>query len=273
MSWKTLEVDVALENLQASLKVVQEVDDKSGLNEITRSLGWVYWLKGEYVRAISYYEESLAGLEELQFDTEEIKANIQINLGNIYFEKSDWTKSIEYFTGSLNIFKEIENDYKIARIFNNIGCVYAENGELGRAYNFFKKGIKLSDEVYYVRGKAYTLLHQGELFIQRKQFKDSEKVLSDALDIFSRIEDHLGIVYTKINIGLINFFYQNWYKAKDYFQGCVDILIDLDVGFLLGEVYLGLSIIYSNLNNLELTKEFKKNADITFRNITKIEKR
>jgi tetratricopeptide (TPR) repeat protein/DNA-binding MarR family transcriptional regulator/GTPase SAR1 family protein len=271
MSWKPLEVKTALENLKSSLNVVKEVEDKTGENEIIRSLGWVSWLKGDYKNAISHYKKSLDGLKKLPIEVQEIKANILINLGNIYWERSEWDKSIEYFRESVEIFKELKNNYKVARIFNNIGCVFAEKGDLDKALNFFNKGIKLSDEIYYIRGKAYTLLHHGEVQLRLKQFVDAQKTLERALEIFSKIEDHLGIAYSKICIGLINFFHQNWYKAKDHFQGCVNILMDTDTGFYLGEIYLGLSIIHSNLNNLSLMKEFRKNADNTFRNIKKFD--
>jgi tetratricopeptide (TPR) repeat protein len=270
MSWKSLEVDTAINNLESSLEVVKEVNDDIGENEIIRSLGWVSWLKGDYDKAITFYKQSLDGLDNLSIDTKEIKANILINLGNIYWEQGHWDVSIDHFKESLEIFKKLKNNYKLARIYNNIGCVHAEKGELSIALNFFNKGVKLSDEIYYVRGKAYTLLHQGEVQLRQKQLIEAQKTLENALEIFTKIEDHLGLIYCKINLGLINFFNQNWLKAKDFFQACADIMVDIDADFYLGEVYLGLSIIHSNLNNISLMKEFKKNAENTFKGIIKI---
>jgi len=107
---------------------------------------------------------------------------------------------VESFTEATKIFKELKNEYKVARIFNNIGCVYAEKNELDKAINFFNKGIKLSDEVYYIRGKSYTLLHLGEAQLRQKQYSDALLSLEEALEIFTRIEDHLGMVYSKINL-------------------------------------------------------------------------
>jgi ATP/maltotriose-dependent transcriptional regulator MalT/DNA-binding MarR family transcriptional regulator len=269
MSWKPLEVDAALKNLQNSLKVVSEVEDSTGINEILRSLGWVYWLKGDYKSAISYYDKSLKGLKKLDENVNEIKANIHINLGNISWEEGDWQKSIEHFTESTKIFKELNNNYKIARVYNNIGCVYAESGDLNKAINFFNKGISLSDEVYYIRGKAYTLLHLGEAQLRQKHYSDAQSALEESLEIFTQIEDQLGIVYSKINLGLLHMYNLNWDKAKDFNVSSIELLTELDVAFYLGEVYLSLSHIYSNLKNNELRKEFEKNAEFTFKNIQK----
>jgi ATP/maltotriose-dependent transcriptional regulator MalT/DNA-binding MarR family transcriptional regulator len=264
MSWKPLEVNTALKNLKSSLKIVKEVKDQVGINEINRSIAWVYWLKGEYDNAIEFYNKSLKEVTKLPIDSKHIEANILINLGNIYWEKSKWKKAIEYFDKSIKIFKDIKNNYKIAQIFNNIGCVHGENGDIDKAMNFFNKGISLSEEIYYIRGKAYTLLHSGESQIRQGDFQAAQKSLEKALDIFSKIEDSLGIIYTKINYGIIHLKENNWEKAKDYFLSSVDILTELDAEFYLAEIYLGLSMIFTKLNNMEMANEFKRNAESIF---------
>ena len=261
MSWKDQEVDTALKNLKSSLKVVQEVEDQMGLNEINRSLAWVYWLKGDYKNAIKFYENSLKQLNKLPIDSKTIEAGILINLGNIYWEKCDWNRSIKYYDKSIKIFKDLKNNYKIAQIYNNIGCVHGENGVMDKATNFFLKGIGLCDDIFYIRGEAYTLLHLGEVQLRQGLFKDANKTLEKALDIFTKIEDGLGVVYTKINFGIVEIKNQNWVKAKEYFLSSVDILNDLDASFYLGEVYLALSMVMSKMNNIDLAKEFKNNAN------------
>ena len=90
------------------------------------------------------------------------------------------------------------------------------------------------------------------------------KDLETALDIFTRIDDSLGLIYTKINYGIIYIKEQDWEKARDYFLSCVDILTEIDAEFYLGEVYLGLSTIFSKLNNTDLANEFKRNANTIF---------
>ena len=118
-----------------------------GVNEITRSIGWVYWLKGDYQNAIKFYKESLKNLKDISIDTHDIHANILINLGNIYWEKQEWKKSIDFFNKSIDIFMELKNNYKVARIHNNIGCIYAETGALDKALGFFSKAILLSEDL------------------------------------------------------------------------------------------------------------------------------
>ena len=264
MSWKPLEVNTALKNLKTSLKTVNEVNDLVGVNEINRSIAWVFWLKGDYENAIKFYNQSLAELEKLPINSRNIKANILINLGNISWEKCNWDESIEYFNQSVEIFKELKNNYKIAQVLNNIGCVHGENNKMKEALNFFNKGIKLSEEQYYIRGKAYTLLHSGECKIRLRDYQAAMKDLETALDIFTRIDDSLGLIYTKINYGIIYIKEQDWEKARDYFLSCVDILTEIDAEFYLGEVYLGLSTIFSKLNNTDLANEFKRNANTIF---------
>jgi len=147
--------------------------------------------------------------------------------------------------------------------------VFAENNTLDKALDYFSKGIKLSDEIYYIRGKAYTLLHSGECQLREDRFDEAQRCLEDALEIFTKIEDHLGLVYTKITIGTLNLLQQNWEKAKDYFLSSVEILIEVDAAFYLGEVYTILSIIFININKAELAREFLKNAENTFNRLEK----
>lgn len=265
MSWRPLEVETALKNLKSSLKTVKEVDDKLGANEINRSIAWVYWLKGDYVNAIKFYKKSLNELGKLPLSSKNTKPNILINLGNIYWEKCEWGKAIEYFQESMEIFKELKNNYKVAQIHNNIGCVYGEEGNMKKALDFFHKAITLSEEVFYIRGKAYTLLHAGESQIRLRNYQEAYKHLENALEIFTKIEDNLGLIYTKINFGIIHIKEQDWEKAQDYFLSCVEILNEMDAEFYLGEIYLGLSMISSKLNKMDLSNEFKRNANTIFK--------
>jgi tetratricopeptide (TPR) repeat protein len=267
MSWKPLEVDTALKNLKKSLNVVKEVDDDVGINEINRSLAWVYWLKGDFSEAIKFYDKSLKDLNKLPIDPMSIRANTLINLGNIYWEKGNWNNAIDYFEQSIKIFDELKNNYKIAQIYNNIGCVHAENDAMDKALNFFKKSISLSENIYYIRGKAYTLLHMGECQIRLKQHDEARKSLESALEIFTKIEDSLGIIYCKINFGIIFIKENNWSKGQEYLQSCVNILTELDAEFYLGEIYTALHMIYTKLNNMELAKEFQRSADSIFKSL------
>ncbi|ETO01128.1 hypothetical protein RFI_36312, partial [Reticulomyxa filosa] len=83
----------------------------------------VYESKGEYDKAIEYYEKSLKiSLDKLGHDHPDVAASYN-SLGSVYKSKGEYDKAIEYYVKSLKIrLDKLEHDHPdVASSYNNLG--------------------------------------------------------------------------------------------------------------------------------------------------------
>ncbi len=118
------------------LKVSEETGGKN--NAI------VYWRKGEWERAIEFYQKSLETKERVG----DIHGMAQTynNLGNIYRRKGEWERAIEFYQNALETMERVGDIHGMAQTFGNLGLLYLQTDQteearplLARAYLIFAK--------------------------------------------------------------------------------------------------------------------------------------
>ena len=88
-------------NQYQSLKIAEELGEKSVITHCMTNIGVIYYGQGNYPKAIEYYTKSLKIFEEIA-DKSGIAASLG-NIGLIYQNQGDLVKAIEYQTRSLKI--------------------------------------------------------------------------------------------------------------------------------------------------------------------------
>ena len=137
----------ATESLKYSLEAARIAEAKLGKRELGISkvaTADAYSLMENHARAINYYHEAIALLEEAK-DSINI-ASALLNAGDEYFNKGDLDSALVYFERSGEIFQAM--DYKLGLAYNlgNIGLVYAEKGDNLRAEENMYKAVNLLDK-------------------------------------------------------------------------------------------------------------------------------
>lgn len=119
------------EALEFFEELLQEelLDELKG--QVLSETGLVYKVKGEWDKAIDYYQRSLA-IKEKVADEHEMAPTFN-NLGNVYQAKGEWDRAIDYHQRSLAIFEKVGDEYLMSTVFNNLGLVYHCKGEWDQA--------------------------------------------------------------------------------------------------------------------------------------------
>ncbi|MFZ0389957.1 MAG: tetratricopeptide repeat protein, partial [Calditrichia bacterium] len=88
------EIKHILENIEEG-----EVRDEKKLTELQFARGTVYYLSGEWDRALEYYEKSL----EISKKVGDVHGMAQTygNMGSVYNDKGEWDRALEYYEKSL----------------------------------------------------------------------------------------------------------------------------------------------------------------------------
>ncbi len=119
---------------------------------LANDLGLLYQAKGEWDRAIEYYERSLALKEKV--GNEYGMAPAFHDLGLVYQRKGNLDKAIEYYERSLAILEKGGDERGMAPIFNNLGNVYQAKGEWERAIEYYERSVAIVEKVGDEQGMA-----------------------------------------------------------------------------------------------------------------------
>ncbi len=142
-------------------------------------LGMSYYFQGQAEKAVSAYEEALAGDPSLPNE-------VHYNLGVAYQETSRYLDAIREYETVLKFEPEHVNT------LNNLGLVYSVIGEKDRAVDLFNRILKIEPNNVKAR------INLGNIFLGTKDLAEAEKIYRSAIsldekDISPRL--NLGVVY------------------------------------------------------------------------------
>ncbi|MGB3693426.1 MAG: CHAT domain-containing tetratricopeptide repeat protein [Spirulinaceae cyanobacterium] len=188
--------------LELALTIHQELEEhKLEESETLEALGSTYNLLGNYVKAIEFYEQSLAVLRELQNSpnwniySELVVLNI---LGETYSKIGNYSKSIESHQQRLAILRELQDESSQSNTLGNLVKQPPGSGDvledLGKVYYLLEKYDKAID--YYQQSwsltqnlddrsavfKASILTNLGAALFASGKSRESEKSLRDGIN-------------------------------------------------------------------------------------------
>ncbi|MEZ5015673.1 MAG: tetratricopeptide repeat protein [Flavipsychrobacter sp.] len=143
-------VDNALRYLDKA--IVIEEQKETGTKDLAiyyNEIGLVWHSKGEYDKAIGYYEQALEIDKAYYGDSHPTIATRYNNLGSAWYSKGEYDKAIDYHVRALEIDKKYYRDSHpyIAIDYNNLGMAWDSKGEYDKAIGYYEQALEI--------GKAY----------------------------------------------------------------------------------------------------------------------
>ena len=140
----------AIEYYEMSLEIREEIGDKKAMGSSYNNIGLIYSNQGNYEKALEYQVKSLKILEEI--GDKRATGNTYQNIGNIYAYQGNYEKALEYYEKSLKIVEEIGDKKAVGTSYNNIGNIYVEQGNYEKALAYLLKSKKISEEINVITG-------------------------------------------------------------------------------------------------------------------------
>lgn len=152
------DADQAIKYFQDSLNITASDPSISPNPENLSSLGLAYMVKGNYDKAIYFYEEALSVHRSIKNDFQ--------------FE---------------NINRQIEGIY-----LRFLGWAYASKGEYQKAIKYSRKSLNIAQEDKNLIGKAGALGNLGRTLFLAGNLHEAEKTLWQAVEVFESVRTELG---------------------------------------------------------------------------------
>jgi len=179
----------ALEYYLQALRVAEEINDKMRIGTLLLNIGTMYETKepkgnkglGYYLRAIRLFKEIGDPIGE---------AIALANIGTIYFNHGDYDSALTIF----NTFVELTGGDDLTYYgLMYLGKIYAEKGEINKAYEYHNKAIELSETLGMPLSIAEILLSKAELFRKQDNIMSAVENYREALKIAQEIRARLEI--------------------------------------------------------------------------------
>jgi len=217
--------DKALEYYERSQKIKRELGDKAGMAGSLHQIGGIHYLRGEYGKALEYTERAKEISEKLGRGSDISKSLQQI--GIIHFSRGDYEKALEYFQQARKISEELADRTDISSILHDIGAVHQARGDHDRALEFFEQSLRIKEELGDRMGVAASLYQIGTV---HEALGNSDKALEyceRANRIQDEMNDRAGISKSLHEIGIIHQRRGDYEKALAYYEQSLSITEEL----------------------------------------------
>lgn len=234
--------DYSLRYATEAKALADKLGFKRGQAYALKSIGRVYYAKGNYIETLTYWQQSLSTFKSIN-DKQGI-ANMLSNLGVINFNEGDDEKAIEYYLESLRVSEEIGDKLRIATALINIGAVYFnKKGTHDNALQYYLKALPLSEELEDQDAIGTSAVNIGEIYLDRIDSKSALFYFEKALAAYKKTQD-IGVAYALYNIGRVYTQRKQYLVAISYQQNAYALAKKKNASLEMSLALLGLADAY-----------------------------
>ena len=232
-----------------SLKIAQELDDRSGIASSLGNLGYIARYRGDYDKAEEYYLQSLQIRQELG-DRSGIASSLD-NLGYIAQYRGDLDKAEEYYLQSLQIRQELGDRSGIVSSLDNLGYIARDRGDYDKAEEYYLQSLQIGQEIEDRSDIAFSLSSLGHIARDRGDYDKAEEYYLQSLQIGQEIEDRSGIAFSLNNLSYITRARGDYDKAEEYYLQSLQIRQELGDRSDIASSLTQLALLYAEQGHID----------------------
>ena len=217
--------DTALEYLKCSLKIRQEIGDKSGEGTTLNNISQIYDARGDYDTALDYLKRSLKIRQEIGDKSGE--GTTLNNISQIFKARGDYDTALDYLKRSLKIQQEIGDKSGEGTTLNNISQIYDARGDYDTALEYLKRSLKIQQEIGDKSGESVTLNNIANIYQARGDYETAMEYRHRDLSICQEIGDKSGEGTTLNNISQIYDARGDYDTALEYLKRSLTIIQEI----------------------------------------------
>ncbi|MBI3501956.1 MAG: tetratricopeptide repeat protein [Bacteroidetes bacterium] len=236
-----------------ALQIRKEIGNKKGIAASYNSIGLVYSHEGNYPDALKNYFLSLKIKEEILQNAEHIKNAGDIyagkrgigttynNIGGIYAREGEYSQALNYFSQSLQVRQEIADKQGIADCYHNLGSVYQNLKNDSEALENYSRALKMFMEIEDKDGIAMCYDNMGIIYKNQGKTADALTNYLHSLNINQDIGSKQGMAAASINIGVVLTIEKKYIESQNYLDKGLKLANEIGEKEFIKEAYSGLS--------------------------------
>ncbi len=247
--------------IERALLLNRKANVGEGLAATLSELGELHEARGEYHKAIGYFEQLLdapppesGGAQEgnallhiaknygrlgqldfaLSFYTrvlesaqaagdKVLEALTHHNVGTLHARLENFDEALRQLRKAAEASQAVEARPVLAAILNAIGAAHYMSGSKREALSFYEHSLALRRELGDRRGEAATLNNMGLLYVERADWDEAVKCFRGALNISREDKDKTGQANTLLTLGEISYRGRRPEEARGYLEDALKI--------------------------------------------------
>lgn len=195
-SWYLQQEDtiLALDFYKRSLQIRTDIEDALGVSSSSLQLGGIYMSKGDYKVALDYITTSLDIAEKTQ--SKKVLISSLLNIGKLYMLMGNLAESERSLTKALRLSEDSELKKSMAKALMLISNLNKKQGDYSQSLEYYKRYVKLKDEMLNDETRKNTLTQQLKYQIEKSQIIEREK-----LEVEKAKKERMMTIY--IGLGII----------------------------------------------------------------------
>lgn len=205
--------------------MAKRLNDPKLTAKALHQLGFIYYSKNQFDKAIEYFEGAKKVAREIGDHTMEAIALNRI--GNTYQLKTNYLLALDYYLEALAINKQSGNQAEVARTLVNLANVYSIIGQYQKSIELFLEAMDIHESIGEREGLAWTSLGIARLFKRLDNLEKAMQYTESALDYYRELElstgKSIGVTLCLNELGSIYHKMGNFEKAWEFTQQVLDI--------------------------------------------------
>lgn len=242
-----------------ALELSADLSFRKGEAYALKFIGMGYFVQGEYVKAIEYFERSKAVFEAMNY--RKGVANMLSNIGVIYNNGGDDIKAAEFYLRSLKISEEINDSVRVLTALTNIGLIYSKKeATWDMAEDNYLKALRISKKLGYLDAIGTLTVNLGELLFNRGKYDEALRYYEEGLKTYQKTNSG-NIPYTLIGIGKIYSRWEDYPNAVSYHRRALEIAVKNSSKLEMGQALLELAKTYQQKGDMNEAIDYYKRAE------------
>lgn len=210
------------------------------------------YYRGNYNFQKSNYPEALKDYFEAlkiykEYNNQVRLANTYNNIGTIYCQIDNFSEALKYYLAALQL-KQETHSKNLDNSYNNIGVTYLNLGNYDEAIKNHLLALELSKKDNDTSGIAITLSSLGNVCSKQTNYKEALNNYLPSLELFKVLNDTLQISGTCINIGETYLKLNEIKKASAFFYNALELSSKANIKDHIKNCYYNISVIDSMQN-------------------------
>ena len=210
---ETGRLDEAERHLSAALSLFEQMADDRGIASTVDDLGKLYWLRGDYVRALDFGQRGLA-MRRTIGDRRSIALSLN-NLGLVYQDSGQFKKALASFEQALEIRREIGDLVGVSQTLNNLGTVAQDSRDNAQALKLFTEAYETAKETGDRNRIAIIVTNIGETHNRLGAADTAVSYLKQAEELADELGDKLGLAEALRGLGKAYLTLRQFTKARE----------------------------------------------------------